>query len=111
MTLNQGQVRALSNLLGWHESLKSLLGHLWLDPGVQKTDAVCDLLKPFGPALMRRYEVSKRVNLVKNDDAACAEATGRESPASVLTYCTSRRTLLRCCFRFASLGTRLLKKS
>jgi putative SOS response-associated peptidase YedK len=47
---------------------------LWLDPGFQKTDAVCDLLKPFDPALMRRYEVSSRVNLVKNDDAACAEA-------------------------------------
>jgi SOS response associated peptidase (SRAP) len=28
----------------------------------------------FNPALMRRYEVSSRVNLVKNDDAACAEA-------------------------------------
>ncbi len=32
-----------------------------------------DLLpKPFDPVLMRRYEVSSRVNLVKNDDAACA---------------------------------------
>jgi putative SOS response-associated peptidase YedK len=47
---------------------------LWLDPGFQKTDAVCHLLKPFNPALMRRYEVSSRVNLVKNDDPACAEA-------------------------------------
>jgi putative SOS response-associated peptidase YedK len=46
---------------------------LWLDPGVQKTDAVCDLLKPFNPALMRRYEVSSWVNLVKNNDAACGE--------------------------------------
>ncbi len=52
---------------------------LWLDPGVQKTDAVCDLLKPFNPALMRRYEVSSRVNLVKNDDAACAEPVVREA--------------------------------
>ncbi len=25
---------------------------LWLDPGFQKSDAVCDLLKPFNPALM-----------------------------------------------------------
>jgi hypothetical protein len=31
------------------------------------------MLKPFNPDLMRRYEVSSRVNLVKNDDAACAE--------------------------------------
>jgi putative SOS response-associated peptidase YedK len=46
---------------------------LWLDPGYQKTDTICDLLKPFNPDLMRRYEVSSRVNLVKNDDAACAE--------------------------------------
>jgi putative SOS response-associated peptidase YedK len=46
---------------------------LWLDPGFQKTDALCDLLKPFASNLMRRYEVSSRVNLVKNDDAACAE--------------------------------------
>jgi putative SOS response-associated peptidase YedK len=47
---------------------------LWLEPGFQKTDTVCDLLRPFTSALMRRYEVSSRVNLVKNDDAACAEA-------------------------------------
>ena len=26
------------------------------------------------PALMRRYEVGSRGNLVKNDDAGCAEA-------------------------------------
>jgi putative SOS response-associated peptidase YedK len=44
---------------------------LWLDPGFLKTDTVCDLLKPFNPALMRRYEVSSRVNLVKNDDPEC----------------------------------------
>lgn len=45
---------------------------LWLDPGFQKADTICDLLKPFDPALMRRYEVSSRVNLVKNDDPECA---------------------------------------
>ena len=39
---------------------------LWLDPGFQKADAICNLLKPFDPARMRRYEVSSRVNLVKN---------------------------------------------
>jgi putative SOS response-associated peptidase YedK len=57
---------------------------LWLDPGFQKTDAVSDLLKPFNPVLMRRYEVSSRVNLVKNNDAACAEAVVRETAAVVL---------------------------
>jgi putative SOS response-associated peptidase YedK len=56
---------------------------LWLDPGLQKTDAMCDLLKPFNPALMRRYEVSSRVNPVKNDDPACAEAVMREAAAGM----------------------------
>ncbi len=54
---------------------------LWLDPGFQKTDSVCDLLKPFNPKLMRRYEVSSRVNLVKNNDAACSEPVVREAAA------------------------------
>jgi hypothetical protein len=31
---------------------------------------------------MRRYEVSKRVILVKNDDAACAEPVSRLSAAA-----------------------------
>lgn len=56
---------------------------LWLDPGFQKADAVCDLLKPFDSASMRRYEVSNRVNLVKNNDAACAEPVVREAAAGV----------------------------
>jgi hypothetical protein len=46
---------------------------LWLDPRFQKPDAICDLLKLFDPALMRRYEVSCHVNLVKNHDPDCAE--------------------------------------
>jgi putative SOS response-associated peptidase YedK len=54
---------------------------LWLDPGFQKADAVSDLLKPFDPALMRRYEVSSRVNLVKNNDGACAEPLVQEAAA------------------------------
>jgi hypothetical protein len=54
-----------------------------LDSGFQKTDAVCDVLKPFDPALMRRHEVSSRVNLVKNDDAPCAEPVTRKTAAGV----------------------------
>ncbi|PSH05591.1 MAG: hypothetical protein CXZ00_00110 [Acidobacteria bacterium] len=50
----------------------------WLDPGFENPEEICDLLKPFDPALMKRYEVSSRVNLVKNDDPACAEALVRE---------------------------------
>jgi putative SOS response-associated peptidase YedK len=55
---------------------------LWIDPGFQKTDSICDLLKPFDPQLMQRYEVSSRVNLVKNDDPACAEPMVRLSAAA-----------------------------
>jgi putative SOS response-associated peptidase YedK len=55
---------------------------LWIDPGFQKTDSICDLLKPFDPQLMQRYEVSSRVNLVKNDDSACAEPVVRLSIAN-----------------------------
>ena len=56
---------------------------LWLDPGFQKADAICNLLKPFDPALMRRFEVSNRVNLVKNDDPECAESVVRLSAAAM----------------------------
>jgi putative SOS response-associated peptidase YedK len=57
---------------------------LWLDPGFQKADAICDVLKPFNPALMRRFEVSNRVNLAKNDDPACAEPVVRLSAANAM---------------------------
>jgi putative SOS response-associated peptidase YedK len=56
---------------------------LWLDPGFQKPDAICDLLKPFDPNLMRRFEVSNWVNLVKHDDSACAEPVVRLSAAAM----------------------------
>lgn len=49
---------------------------LWLDPGMQRAEAVREMLRPFaGP--MRAYEVSTRVNAVQNDDAACAEPVER----------------------------------
>jgi putative SOS response-associated peptidase YedK len=54
---------------------------LWLDPGFQKADAVCDLLRPFDANLMRRFPVSSRVNLVRNDDPACAEPVVRADAA------------------------------
>jgi putative SOS response-associated peptidase YedK len=61
-----------------HDRMPAILADdaydLWLDPGFQKADGLCDLLKPFDAALMRRYEVSSRVNVVKNDDVGCAEA-------------------------------------
>jgi putative SOS response-associated peptidase YedK len=56
---------------------------LWLDPGFQQADAICDLLKPVDPALMRRFEVSNRVNLVKNDDPACREPVVRVDAAAM----------------------------
>ena len=57
---------------------------LWLDPGFQKADAICDLLKPFDANLIRRYEVSSRVNLVTNDDSACAEPVVRTDVANAM---------------------------
>jgi hypothetical protein len=45
-----------------------------------------ELLTPFDPALMRRYEVSSRVNLVKHDDAACAELVVWADAAGVQDY-------------------------
>jgi putative SOS response-associated peptidase YedK len=56
---------------------------LWLDPSFQKADDICDLLRPFAPNLMRRFEVSNRVNLVRNDDPGCAEAVVRLSAAAM----------------------------
>jgi len=34
---------------------------------LQKTDAICEVVKPFNLAMVRRCEVSSRVNLVKYD--------------------------------------------
>jgi putative SOS response-associated peptidase YedK len=64
-------------LAGVHDRMPVILPDdaydLWLDPGFQKPGAICDLLQPFDAELMRKYEVSSRVNVVKNDDPACAE--------------------------------------
>ncbi len=50
------------------------VGHydLWLDPGFKNTGDLKAMLLPYEPSLMKRYPVSMRVNLVKNDDADCA---------------------------------------
>ena len=45
--------------------------NLWLDPGFESNDFK-EMLRPYEASLMKRYTVSTRVNLVKNDDAACA---------------------------------------
>jgi putative SOS response-associated peptidase YedK len=68
---------------------------LWLDPGFQTTDDICDLLKPFDPNLMRRYEVSSRVNLVKNDDPECEETVVRLSAAAHCDVPKHRHTLCK----------------
>ncbi len=46
---------------------------LWLDPGFHRLGELSELLKPFDPALMKRFPVSVRVSSVKNDDAECIE--------------------------------------
>ena len=45
---------------------------LWLDPGMNNTDAVCDLLQPFDARRMRCYPVSTRINHAATDDAECS---------------------------------------
>jgi putative SOS response-associated peptidase YedK len=45
---------------------------LWLDPGMKNVTVVSDLLKPYGPDLMRCFPVSERVNHVANDDDQCS---------------------------------------
>lgn len=45
---------------------------LWLDPAFKNADDLKELLRPFDASLMKRYPVSTRVNLVKNDDPDCA---------------------------------------
>jgi putative SOS response-associated peptidase YedK len=52
---------------------------LWLDPGFQGTDDLKGLLRPYEPSLMKRYPVSTRVNLVRNDDPDCAVELKQES--------------------------------
>jgi len=45
---------------------------LWLDPGIHAVEPVLALLKPYDSALMRRYPVSKRINLVTNEGPECS---------------------------------------
>jgi putative SOS response-associated peptidase YedK len=44
----------------------------WLDPAFTRVEALKELLRPLDATLMKGYPVSKRVNLVKNDDPDCA---------------------------------------
>jgi len=44
----------------------------WLDPAMQDVQRAMSLLKPYDSTLMRRYPVSKRINLVTNDDPECS---------------------------------------
>ena len=45
---------------------------LWLEPGMNDTNAVSDLLKPYDARLMRCFPVSTQVNHVANDDEGCS---------------------------------------
>jgi putative SOS response-associated peptidase YedK len=45
---------------------------LWLDPGMNDTTAVSELLRPFDARQMRCYPVGTRVNHVQNDDEQCS---------------------------------------
>jgi putative SOS response-associated peptidase YedK len=57
---------------------------LWLEPGLQKSELICDLLQPYDANLMQCYQVSPRVSMVKNDDAFCAEPVHSiEAPSDI----------------------------
>jgi putative SOS response-associated peptidase YedK len=45
---------------------------LWLDPGMNDTRIVSELLKPYDARLVRSYPISTRINRVENDDEDCA---------------------------------------
>lgn len=47
---------------------------LWLDPAMPFLPSVSALLQPFDAAQMQRRQVSSRVNFVKYEAPACAEA-------------------------------------
>jgi len=52
---------------------------LWLDPAFKNAHDLREMLRPYEPMLMKRYPVSTRVNLVKNDDPECAAELKQES--------------------------------
>jgi putative SOS response-associated peptidase YedK len=54
---------------------------LWLDPGFSDVSALTELLQPFEARSMKKFPVSKRVNSVANDDAACSQPTAEMAPA------------------------------
>jgi putative SOS response-associated peptidase YedK len=47
--------------------------------GVQANDDLKGLLRPFEVGMMKRFPVSTRVNLVKNDDPECARELREQS--------------------------------
>jgi putative SOS response-associated peptidase YedK len=44
----------------------------WLDPRMQDMTRVLAMLRPYDSNRMRRYPVSKQVNVVANDNPACS---------------------------------------
>jgi putative SOS response-associated peptidase YedK len=59
-----------------HDRMPAILDpdgyELWLDPGMTKVEAVCELLKPCDARQMGSYPVSTRINHVANDDEECS---------------------------------------
>ncbi len=55
---------------------------LWLDPGFENTEELRALLKPYESDQMKRFEVSSRVNAVKNDDPDCVAPTAEPESAA-----------------------------
>jgi putative SOS response-associated peptidase YedK len=56
----------------------------WLDPSINNPSLVRASLKPFDPALMKKYPVNTRVNRPENDDHEC----GQKFPSQSLQPCS-----------------------
>jgi len=63
-------------LAGVHDRMPAILSaefyDRWLDPRMQDMTRVLAMLRPYDSKRMRRYPVSKQVNIVANDDPACS---------------------------------------
>ena len=63
-------------LAGVHDRMPAILSaelyDRWLDPRTQDMSRVLAMLRPFDSNRMRRYPVSRQVNVVANDDPACS---------------------------------------
>lgn len=59
---------------------------LWLNPEIEDSAAVGEILKPYDASSMRSYPVSLKINHVQNDDADSAAPTILELPSQARLF-------------------------